>query len=490
MQRDLDALTAETFDVLVLGGGITGAGVALDAASRGWRVALIDQGDFASGTSSVSSKLIHGGLRYLEQAQFGLVYEALHERALLLRNAPHVVQPLRFVLPFYRGARVPGWKWRLGLTMYDVLAGSANLARSRPLTGRAVLREMPGLSGDELLGGAAYFDAQMDDARLCLEVIKTAVRHGAVAANYVRAVSFEKTGGVITGVRALDQVGGRELTIRARQTVNATGPWVDAVCRMAGDTAGPRLEATKGVHVVLAGRGLTSALLLLHPRDGRVFFVIPWMGKTLVGTTDTVAKTDPDACQPVPEDIDYLLEGYRRYFPHSADPPVLGSFAGLRPLLKASRERPSERSREFRVFRSAGDLLSVAGGKYTTYRHMAEIITDRLGRRLNKRERCRTKRLRLASTPREPWPAFRDRAVAELMQNLALERTSAWRLAHRYGADIKDVARYLGNAAARQPIIRGEPELRGELDYQRDFEMAIYLDDHRLRRLRIGLYSS
>src|SRR5262245_58811914 len=241
MKRNPDALTEEPFDLLVLGGGITGAGVALDATLRGLRLALIDTGDSAPATSSISSSLVHGGLRYLEFGALPLVYEALHERSLLLRNAPHLVHPLRFVLPFYRGARVPRWKWRLGLFLYDLLAGRGNLRRSRGLSGPHLLAETPDLKPDGLLGGAEYYDAQMDDARLCLEVVKTAAECGAVVVNHIEAIAFEKREGTITGVRALDHVGPGELSIAARQVLNATGPWVDAVCRLAGDEDEPHL---------------------------------------------------------------------------------------------------------------------------------------------------------------------------------------------------------------------------------------------------------
>src|SRR5262245_44315293 len=216
MHRSLDELYGETFDLLILGGGITGAGVALDAALRGLRVALIDKGDFAGGTSSASSKLVHGGLRYLEHGGFPLVYEALHERALLLRNAPHLVRPLRFVLPFYRGARVSPWKWRTGLTLYDLLAGRGNIRRSRPVSVHHLRRQFPGLQAAGLSGGAEFYDAQMDDARLCIEVIRTAVERGVCAANYVEAVAFTLSGSQLSGVRAVDRVGGGELMIRAR----------------------------------------------------------------------------------------------------------------------------------------------------------------------------------------------------------------------------------------------------------------------------------
>src|SRR5262249_44081204 len=243
MKRQIDALRDGPFDLLILGGGITGAGVALDATLRGLRVALIDKGDFASGTSSASSKLVHGGLRYLEHGDFRLVYEALHERGRLLRDAPHLVHPLRFVLPFYRQSRMPSWKGRAGLLLYDLLAGTENIGRSRSLALHRLRDEFPTLQPAGLLSAATYFDAQMDDARVCIDVLKSAANEGALLANYVEAVAFEPG-----GVRVVDSVGGEEFTIRARQILNATGPWVDQVCRLAGDNSGPNLKPTKGVH--------------------------------------------------------------------------------------------------------------------------------------------------------------------------------------------------------------------------------------------------
>jgi glycerol-3-phosphate dehydrogenase len=304
VKRNIDNLRNERFDLLILGGGITGAGVALDATLRGYRVALIDKGDFASGTSSVSSKLVHGGFRYLEHASFHLVYEALHERRLLLENASPFVRPLRFVIPFYQGSRMPAWKARAGLVLYDLLAGTSNLHRSRPLSSQEVQADFPQLRADRLLGGAEYFDAQMDDARLCLNVIRTAAFQGARIANYVEAVAFEKRDGKVTGVRAHDQVGGSELIIHARQVLNATGPWVDAVMRMADGPNEPVLQPTKGVHLIVPERKTKGALLLLHPADGRVFLVIPWMHKTVIGTTDTVTEEGPDSLTITTGEID------------------------------------------------------------------------------------------------------------------------------------------------------------------------------------------
>jgi glycerol-3-phosphate dehydrogenase len=490
VKRNTVPLGQDAFDLLILGGGITGAGVALDAALRGWRVALIDKGDFASGTSSASSKLVHGGLRYLEHGGFHLVFEALHERGLLLRNAPHVVHPLRFVIPFYEGVRVPPWEWRAGLTLYDLLAGRANIRRSRPLELARLRQDFPSLQRVGLSGGAEYFDAQMDDARLCLEVLRTAALHGACVANYVEAVAFEMHGGEITGVRALDHVRGTEFLIRARQVLNATGPWVDTVCALAGDARGPLVQATKGVHLVVRDLGLDAAFLLLHPADGRVFFVIPWLGKTLIGTTDTLTPEPPDKLTVLPEDVAYLLEGYNHHFTNpleAAD--VLGSFAGLRPLVRSGPGEPSARSREFRLFRSPSGLLTVAGGKFTTYRRMAEVITDAVAAHLGRRRAGRTRNFPLDGTPPGPWERFRETEATALGRRHGLSPASACHLLDRYGRRAADVAAYLASdPSLGQPVVAGEPDLRAELAYQRAEEMAIYPVDHLLRRTRLGLF--
>jgi glycerol-3-phosphate dehydrogenase len=490
MRRDVPALAEGTFDLLVLGGGITGAGVALDAALRGLRVALIDKGDFASGTSSASSKLVHGGIRYLEHGAIPLVFEALRERALLLHNAPHVVRPLRFVLPFYAGARLAPWQWRAGLTLYDLLAGRGNIRRSRPLPARWLLAEFPGLRAAGLQGGAEFYDAQMDDARLCLEVIRSAAAAGARPANYVEAVAFERDNGVLAGVRAVDHVSGTELRIRARQILNATGPWVDEVGALAGEPGGAHLAPTKGVHLLAPGRGLRAAFLLLHPRDGRVLFVIPWLGKTLIGTTDTVTAEGPDDLTVRPEEVAYLLEAHNHYFrPPLERGAVLGCFAGLRPLIRARPGEPSARSREFRVFAGPSGLVTVAGGKYTTYRHMAEVITDGIARRLGRGRRCRTAAYPLDGAPRGPWGRFLAEETAALTGRHGLSAGAARHLVERYGRRAADVAAYLGHfPALARPVVPGEPDLQVEFIYQRDQEMALCAEDLLLRRTRLGLF--
>jgi glycerol-3-phosphate dehydrogenase len=503
MKRMPEALTDGPYDLLILGGGITGAGVALDAVLRGLRVALIDKGDFATGTSSLSSKLVHGGLRYLEHGDFRLVYEALHERGRLLSNAPHLVSPLRFVLPFYDGARVPAWKFRIGLVLYDILTGTRNIHRSHAASLSRLRREFPGLRQTGLRGGAEYFDAQMDDARLCLEVVRTAALCGAIVTNYVEAIAFERSGGIIQGVRALDHRSGREFSIHAKQVLNATGPWGDAVRRLAGDESGPLLRPTKGVHLVIpspAGlpahaqqgesKGGGAAFLLLHPADGRVFFVIPWLNKTLVGTTDTACDDSPDELRVLPQDVEYLLAGFNHFFsPPLTTAEVLGSFVGSRPLIRARPGEPSDLSREFQVHTSPSGLLTVAGGKYTTYRHMAEVITDKIVRRLGLSRRCRTRVFRLDGAPEHSWDRFAPAEIASLHTHHRLDEASARHLVQRYGRRAVEVADYMiRDPALGRPVVNGEPDLLAEFAYQRDHEMAQTAADYLLRRTRLGLF--
>ncbi len=476
--------------MLILGGGITGAGVALDAALRGLRVALIDKGDFASGTSSRSSKLAHGGLRYLENGDFHLVYEALHERGRLLYNAPHLVHPLRFVLPFYEGARVSSWRFRIGLILYDILAGARNIRRSRAIALPHLRREFSALRSEGLRGGAEYFDAQMDDARLCLEVLRTAALHGAIVANYVEAIAFDFSGGVIRGVRAVDRLSGEELAITAKQVLNATGPWSDAVRRLAGEDGEPLLRPTKGVHLILPDRQLSAAFLLLHPADGRVFFVLPFGRKTLLGTTDTVWDNSPDKLSVAPEDIEYLLAGFNHYFtPPLSASDVRNSFAGLRPLIRSRPGQPSDLSREFHLHASPSGLLTAAGGKYTTYRHMAEVITDMVARRLGLSRRCRTRSFRLDGAPHQPWPQFRTSTIRTLTSTCHLTEETATHLVERYGRRAIEVADYLHHdPTLSQRVVADEPDILAEFTYQRDHEMAVMPADFLLRRTHLGLF--
>jgi len=489
MRRDIDGFTEETFDVCVVGGGITGAGVALDAARRGLRVALIERGDFGSGTSTASSKLIHGGLRYLEQGQFGLVAEALHERALLLRHARHLVQPLPFVVPFYDDQRVAPWQWRLGLTVYDILAGRDNIARSRPLSTRQVdAATGPMRSG--LRGGVLYYDAWMDDARLCLAVVRTGVQYGAVAASYVEATGFENAGGTISSVYAVDRLTDRRFVIRARVVVNAAGAGADAVRVLAGEPSEPLLNPTKGVHLIAPDQGHRAASLLLHPGDGRVFFVIPWFGKTLIGTTDSFPDAGPNALRVAASEVTYLLDGYNHYFDRPLQTEqIIGTFAGLRPLLRSRPGEPSSVSREFRLHVGPTGMITALGGKYTTFRQMAETITDQVTSYVGKSRRCRTASLPLIGSPATPWPEFLQAKSAQIVARHPIAIDSVMHLVQRYGTEVDKVLERISRAPRGFDRLHAEePDLVGEQAWQRDEEMAIFPDDFLLRRTRIGMW--
>ena len=370
----------------MIGGGITGAGILRDAALRGLRAALLEKGAFASGTSSRSSKLIHGGIRYLEHLQLGLVREACRERATLLRTAPTLVRPLPFLLPVYRGASRGRWKIQLGLWLYERLAGRDNLPPHRALQPPEVERLAPGLRRDSLRATFLYYDAQADDAALTRAVIDSAVRHGAVAAEEMEVLGFEKENGRIVAVRTRDRRTGEILQLRARVFLNASGPWTDATCRLDDPQASPKLRLTKGAHAVLEKSRLPveAGVLLFAPQDGRVFFILPWKEKTLIGTTDTDFTGSPDEVLATPEDVDYLLRAASHYFPDLELKPsdVVGSFAGLRPLLHQEGGGASAVSREHQIFESASGLTTIAGGKLTTYRRMAEEAVDVVVRRL------------------------------------------------------------------------------------------------------------
>jgi glycerol-3-phosphate dehydrogenase len=495
MKRDPGALGDGIYDLLIIGGGSSGAGVALDAASRGFRVALVDKGDFASATSSASSKLVHGGLRYLENGELRLVSEALSERRRLLRNAPHLVRPLRFVLPFYRGSRLPRWKGRSGLWLYDLLAGSHNLRSTRDRSAFHLRRAFPLLRAHDLLGGAEYFDAQMDDARLGLEIVQTAANHGASVCNYIEAIHIEAD-----HVQLRDCFTGEELAVRARQVLNAAGPWVDRVRRLAGpaEKEGPLLQPTKGVHIVLRGtpyadggppRSRGCAFTLLHPRDGRVFFVLPWMGHTLLGTTDTFCEEPADSLSVTEAEEEYLLEGFNHFFSSELRrSDIRGRFAGLRPLLRAAAGDPSSRSREYRIIEGPDNLLSVAGGKWTTYRHMAEVVTDRIADRLGQRRRRRTATMLLDGSPRAPWDTFQAAERRAIMSEFGWDEAIAGHLVRRYGRRARDAAAVIRQRDECRPVVEGEADLLGEWEYQSRQEMAMTRADHVLRRSRIGLW--
>lgn len=378
MLRNIEKIATREYELLVIGGGINGAGIANIAARHGIKVLLLEKGDFASGTSSKSTKLIHGGLRYLENLEFGLVRESLKERYIQLKAAPHLVKPLRFIIPVYKKDKRPLWLMHLGVSLYDRLAGKYVIKPHSKLSAQDVLREEPLLKKEGLLGGVAYFDAQMDDTRLCLENVLCAQESGADAENYVEVVSFIKEKGRAVAVEARDKLTGAIIRVKAKKIICAVGPWANILLKMDDPQAKDMIRVTKGVHIVYSKQLSHNALLIPSDRDGRVFFIIPWEGHSLIGTTDTDYAGSPDEVKPDNGDINYLLEGAKRVFPQEefTKENIVNAFAGLRPLLQR-KGSPSNISRRHLIFKTRSGIIFVIGGKYTTYRKIAYDCLNR-----------------------------------------------------------------------------------------------------------------
>jgi glycerol-3-phosphate dehydrogenase len=485
-REKLQRIGTESFDVLVIGGGINGVGIAREATLRGLRTVLIEKGDFGSGTSSRSSKLVHGGFRYLETGDFSLVFEASRERDLLRRRlAPHLVTPLRFFFPIYRGSPLPLWKLRVGLTLYDVLAAFRNIEHHRGVSRGDRQGVEPLLREEGFLGGALYYDCFTDDGRLVLENALGAEESGAICLNYAVVESFEKDSeGLLEGavVRDLDGDGG-VIRLRARSVVNATGPWLDRVRALDDRAAKPVLRPTKGVHLVLPRHrlGNRNAVVLHAVRDRRLFFVIPWDDHTIAGTTDTDYSGSPDAVRADTEDVEYLLESLNFYFPAAglAERDVVSTFAGLRPLVAGTKpEAPSEVSREEELFESPSGLLSLGGGKLTTYRRVAIKVIDRVARGLRARFDVRV--LPRSGTDSLPLPGGRQ--VAQLSSK------GDDRLRRRYGsraAELVDLAAQTPSSS--EPLEPGVQDIQAEASFAAWREMACRVEDVLRRRTQVAL---
>lgn len=375
----IDALGEGGWDVIVIGGGATGLGIAVDAQTRGYRTLLLERYDFAKGTSSRSTKLVHGGVRYLQQGNVTLVLEALRERGLLCQNAPHLVQNLAFVVPRYRWWEGPFYG--IGLKFYDRLAGKLNIARSRLLDREATIERIPNVETEGLLGGVEYHDAQFDDARMAIALARTACDHGARLLNYMPVVGLLKESGAVAGVCADDAETGRRYELRAAVVINATGVFADEVRRLDEPGAEPLLAPSQGVHIVLDRSFLPSDSAIMVPQtdDGRVLFMIPWLGRVLIGTTDTAVERVDVEPRPLAEEIEFILRNAARYLerdPSEGD--ILSWFAGLRPLVQgeAAGRATKSLSREHAVVVSDSGLVTIVGGKWTTYRKMAQDTVD------------------------------------------------------------------------------------------------------------------
>ena len=488
-RRTLDALARESFDVLVIGGGITGAGVARDAALRGLRTALVEQDDFASGTSSRSSRLVHGGVRYLEHGQLRLVFESSTERRTLRRIAPHLVRPLAFVWPVYAGARVPRWKLVAGLALYDLLALFRNVGRHERLSAAGVLAREPHLGAVGLTGGARYWDAATDDARLTLATIRSAIAAGAVVLNHARVVSMSSAGGRVNGAEVVEVTTGERISMRARVVVNATGPWSDAVERLAGGERRPAVRSSKGVHVCVARDRVRNAgaVTLIAPRDGRVMFVLPAGDFTIIGTTDSYEMVAPEEVRASEGDVAYLLDAANHYFPGARlmRDDVVSAWAGLRPLMASDGADgdPGSASREHVITSRVPGLVSVTGGKLTTYRAMASQVVDAVQQSLGARRTASlTARFPLAG-------GDLANAAAEIAAATTLTRdvSVATRLVHAHGSEWRSVwALAAIDASLAERVEPTRPYLMAELRHALSVELATTLGDLLIRRTPIA----
>lgn len=492
---ELKRLTSSRLDVLVIGGGITGAGVALDAASRGYSVGLVEQGDFASGTSSRSTKLIHGGLRYLAKGQLRLVREALRERTLLLHLAPWLVQPQPFLVPLYThlhrplGVHVPlplrhlvPLGVRLGLWGYDRFARSGPLAHRR-VSLDEVGQQVPGLASEGLRAAYLYYDARTDDVRLTHTVLETARRIGAITINYARAYQFRYESDRVTGVRIEDSLTGKTHEVAARHVVNATGIWTEHVAEL--DAPPPmQIRHSKGIHLVLRKGCFASDTAVVIPEtdDGRLLFLTPWSGHMLLGTTDDLYAGALDAPKATVGEIVYLLEHANRYLRPAIGPnDITGLYAGLRPLIASSDAAPSALSREHAVVTSPRGLISIVGGKLTTYRKMAEDTVDEIVQRDGEHRPCPTASLGLTGT--EGW----EDARAELAAS-GLRADQQEHLAAAYGARAVDIlAIALEAADLRLPLTPDEPVLSAEVRFACRAELCVSLADFMLLRSRLSI---
>jgi glycerol-3-phosphate dehydrogenase len=482
-------LAEETFDVVVVGGGVTGSGCALDAASRGLSVALVEARDFASGTSSRSSKLIHGGLRYLEQMEFHLVREALRERDLLLNLiAPHLVRPVSFLYPLkhrvweriYVGA---------GMLLYDELGGHKGLRRHRHLTKRQALKLAPALASDSLIGAVQYDDCQVDDARHTLAVARTAARFGAAVANSVSVIGFVREAGRVAGVRVRDHLAGNEFEIRCQVVINATGVWTDQLQHLVGERGKFHVTASKGIHLVVPRDRLQLDTGLILRTQQSVLFVIPWRRHWLVGTTDTEWKLDKAHPAASRADIEYLLGQLNSVLRQPVEPDdVQGVFAGLRPLLSGESESTSRLSREHSVAVPVPGLVAVAGGKYTTYRVMAKDAVDAAARGID----ALVPPSATAVTPLIGADGFQPlwNGRHRLAARSGLHVVRIEHLLRRYGSRTDELLALIAERPElREPLPEADDYLAVEALYASSHEAALHLDDVLARRTRISIES-
>ncbi|MBT2684143.1 glycerol-3-phosphate dehydrogenase/oxidase [Bacillus sp. ISL-37] len=438
-------LKNEAFDILVIGGGITGAGIAVDAATRGMNIALLEMQDFAAGTSSRSTKLVHGGLRYLKQFEVKMVAEVGKERAIVYENGPHVTTPEWMLLPFHKGGTFGSFSTSIGLRVYDFLAGVKRSERRKMFSAAETLAKEPLVKKEGLKGGGHYVEYRTDDARLTIEVMKQAVAKGATALNYSKVKNLVYTNGIVSGVVVEDLLTGEEYEVHAKKVVNATGPWVDGIREMDDSKKGKTLKLSKGIHIVIdQSRFPLKQAIYFDTPDGRMVFAIPREGKTYVGTTDTFYNEDPINPGMTEEDRSYLLKAIQYMFPDVkvTEKDVESSWAGIRPLIHEDGKAPSEISRKDEIWESDSKLITIAGGKLTGYRKMAETIVDLLAKKFAQEDgrsfpACQTKNLPISGGDvggSAKLDSFVEKQLEEGMR-AGFTKEEAQRLAYQYGSN-------------------------------------------------------
>nr|WP_207952151.1 FAD-dependent oxidoreductase [Paenibacillus turpanensis] len=489
----------EVFDVLVIGGGITGAGIALDAATRGMKTALVEMQDFAAGTSSRSTKLVHGGLRYLKQLEVKMVAEVGKERAVVYENGPHVTTPEWMMLPFHTGGTFGKHSTSLGLRLYDFLAGVKRSEWRSMLDVQETIRREPLIKPEGLKGSGLYVEYRTDDARLTIEVLKEAVSRGAQAVNYAKVEQFLYDNGKVVGAKVRDTVHGGSYDIYARKVVNATGPWVDSLREMDKSKTRKHLQLTKGVHLVIdQSRFPLRQAIYFDTPDGRMVFAIPREGKTYVGTTDTVFKGDPAHPRMTLQDRDYIIEAINYMFPslHLGAEDIESSWAGLRPLIFEEGKSASEISRKDEIWQSESGLITIAGGKLTGYRKMAEMVVDLLDRLLQNEGQtgftsCKTKTMPISGGHvggPDRFSSFVKQKTAEGLK-LGFSEEQAERLARKYGSNVDRVYE-LARAQDSSAAAFGLPaDVLAMIVYAMEEEMAVKPIDFFNRRTGALLFN-
>jgi glycerol-3-phosphate dehydrogenase len=449
-------------------------------------VVLFEKGDFASGTSSKSTKLLHGGIRYLEQARFSLVFESLHERRALLEMVPHLAHPLSFLLPSYSTDSRPAWMLKIGLWLYDLLAGKTNIARHQWFSPAETLRKAPQLNQQNLKGCGLYFDVQVNDTRLVLENILAAEQAGAHCFNYCRVGQVDSSSSPIKVFYHNDQTNEAGV-IQTTCLVNASGPWANETAKLISDDALKLVRPTRGTHIVVPTILSDHAVLVTTPKDNRIIFVIPWRSYSLIGTTDLDDLENPDKVKPTEEEIQYLLTEASRVFPQAKlkRNQVFASFAGLRPLAWSDGGHASSVSREDKIIRD-GSLLTIVGGKLTTYRSMAQKALGLVFQVLQKGP-APIPATHLPGTPPIPWKQFLDQKIPQWISTYGVTESQAQHLANLYGQRTEEVLELIkADQKLKEPLHPNRPELLAQVVYAVQKEKAVHLEDVMLRRLEIG----